>query len=526
MRQKTVASPAAGLRLFGVALLCVSAVFAFVLTRPLQWLLGVVPDDAFYYLSIARHLADTGASTFDGLNPTNGYHPGWMAVLAVCAKIFVTPVALLRSALVAAFCFHVAASVCLSLALPRWMSPNRAWAAGALWLLNLLPVRLALQGMEASFYIFGLSVALLTYSRRLAGPRPPANADFALFGLSLSVCFWGRTEASVLAMWLVALLGWSLRGSRWLGALFVTAAAFIVGIAPWFVYSRVATGSFVQHSGAMKMLWAADAPPPLPTRAWQALHYLLGNWISFPLLGGLTADFHGLRGLVDAAGTLCLVALLWFGWKREATRRASAVACAIFVGTMLTGGIYATLFSDMQFWYKAQPGFVLYVVSFGCVAEFLASRWPARGALVAGGLAAVFGLILIAEIPSLASYPWQRDVFESEQRFDQIVPQDQVIGCFNAGIPGYFSKHTIVNLDGLVNNTIYEYYRARRVDAYLRDAHVSYLADEVDALGRASRFMQQRPNLTELASAPLNGWISERRYLWRVGWSAEVRSTP
>lgn len=43
-------------------------------------LIAPIPDDAFYYLNVADHLAAGRGSTFDGINPTNGYHPAWMLV--------------------------------------------------------------------------------------------------------------------------------------------------------------------------------------------------------------------------------------------------------------------------------------------------------------------------------------------------------------------------------------------------------------------------------------------------------------
>ena len=41
----------------------------------------VVADDAFYYFTIARHLAAGHGATFDGLAPTNGFHPLWLLLL-------------------------------------------------------------------------------------------------------------------------------------------------------------------------------------------------------------------------------------------------------------------------------------------------------------------------------------------------------------------------------------------------------------------------------------------------------------
>jgi hypothetical protein len=46
-----------------------------VLAQPTHFLF----DDAFFYLQIARHVAEGHGSTFHGLGSTNGYHPLWLA---------------------------------------------------------------------------------------------------------------------------------------------------------------------------------------------------------------------------------------------------------------------------------------------------------------------------------------------------------------------------------------------------------------------------------------------------------------
>lgn len=42
-------------------------------------------DDAYYYFKVAQNISEGHGSTFDGINPTNGYHPLWMLV---CIPIF------------------------------------------------------------------------------------------------------------------------------------------------------------------------------------------------------------------------------------------------------------------------------------------------------------------------------------------------------------------------------------------------------------------------------------------------------
>ena len=47
------------------------------------WVEGAtLSDDAYYYYIIAENVAAGHGSTFDGLAPTNGYHPLWMLTLA------------------------------------------------------------------------------------------------------------------------------------------------------------------------------------------------------------------------------------------------------------------------------------------------------------------------------------------------------------------------------------------------------------------------------------------------------------
>jgi hypothetical protein len=58
------------------------------------------------------------------------------------------------------------------------------------------------------------------------------------------------------------------------------------------------------------------------------------------------------------------------------------------------------------------------------------------------------------------------------------LPQGTVIGAFNAGIQGYFSKHRVINLDGLVNNAAFRAMEQHELWKYISDAHIDYLSDD------------------------------------------------
>ena len=67
-----------------VALLSINgyAAFSDAYNLPNNWF---TRDDAYYYFKVAQNISEGHGSTFDGINPTNGYHPLWMLM---CVPIF------------------------------------------------------------------------------------------------------------------------------------------------------------------------------------------------------------------------------------------------------------------------------------------------------------------------------------------------------------------------------------------------------------------------------------------------------
>ena len=94
---------------------------------------------------------------------------------------------------------------------------------------------------------------------------------------------------------------------------------------------------------------------------------------------------------------------------------------------------------------------------------------------LAGALAAA--VIVRAEQPLTGTDPgnvawgaWQHAMWQGAARADELVPEGEPIGAFNAGLLGYASRHPVVNLDGLANDevigatSVYDYVRSERVE--------------------------------------------------------------
>ncbi|MDB5032859.1 MAG: hypothetical protein JWQ98_100, partial [Chlorobi bacterium] len=528
----------AGRSLFLVAMLAAAGFAVAIVSRPLGWLLGVVPDDAFYYLQIARHIAASGHSTFDGINPTNGYHPAWMLLMTLCAGFVSGPEALFRCGLAAGFLLHIATGPAIVAIIRRLMaggpgSERWGWIAGALWLVNPFPLFLMTQGVESPVYLLALALLVLVYLRDIdphldvaATPSPLPAGRLVVFGAVLGLAFWGRTEAGVLAvitiMFIVLML--HRRGhspSALFRAALLTGGAFALVAMPWFIFSRIAVGSFGQDSGGMKMLWGSAERSGLGagTQLADLCWYLYRTWLGNPvgLLFGLPRILQGVMPLVVCAGLAWMIHRFRHVDGTGPLRRMTAWLSA---ATLVTGGIYGALFTDSQIWHCTQPGLVLFLLLTGWGIIAL-SRWgmvDRKGgwlrAIILVGAMAIF-IKLAIRTPEL--YPWQRDVHASQPAFEARVPAGEPIGCFNAGIPAYFSPRRIVNLDGLVNHAVLPYWRAGNFSAYLHDQGIDYIADEEESIRRGMSFSSAPVTLVPLDSAVLTGWSSKYRRLWRSG---------
>lgn len=218
------------------------------LDGPLLWWLRVVPDDIFYYLEVARRLADGQGSTFDGVTKTSGYHPAWMAILTAISPFVAGDEPFFRVALGLSFAVHFAGALAARWALESVVGRFGAWLGAAFWLLNPLSLRVSAQGMEGGIYALSLWLCVGVFAREIAGKSALSTRGAWLFAAVLALAFYARTEAVVLAFVSIIFLlarEWqgekrfakTLRSRAW-----QVAGVFAILVFPWPLYCRLATG--------------------------------------------------------------------------------------------------------------------------------------------------------------------------------------------------------------------------------------------------------------------------------------------
>jgi hypothetical protein len=144
-------------------------------------------DDAYYYFKVAQNVIEGHGSTFDGINPTNGYHPLWMLL---CVPIFALArfdlILPLRVLLVVMAALSTVTSILLFRLLKKPMGEPVAMLAAAYWGLDMyIHSIITQQGMETGIVALSV-VALLYLMQNLDQKQELTRADLvklALVGL-------------------------------------------------------------------------------------------------------------------------------------------------------------------------------------------------------------------------------------------------------------------------------------------------------------------------------------------------------
>jgi hypothetical protein len=421
------------------------------------------------------------------------------------------------------------------------------WRIAALlaltWLVAPLALLLSVSGLETGLY-FLLLTAFFAWMTRHREDFSQSNLSWSIavrYVLLCALISLARSDFVLVAVALSAmlavdrLLSRSMRGltDGRLALVAIGGPAAALGVV-W-LYSYLITGSPIQDSGAMKMLWrhyqqdpAAHLPHHSGPAAWlqAVVHYWLRNWLgrgSFdPLMkdpisgwislslvlsgcaavGALVLKFRRARGLGDVALWLPLLLLL------------------------IVPLFYAHVLADIQLWHLALCLAALFwalialsrhVIDKGHIAR--AAVWYTWSILLALGLWGTWSHVLRLT-PEL--YPWQPAYLESALLEDEALPKGTLVGCFNAGISGYFTRNIrIVDIDGLVSHQAVLAYRQGRFGEYLRGAGIQYIFDDDRTIARGLYFAKGAvPRLKPVARYALPAWDGDR-VLYRIeGFSA------
>ena len=476
--------------LFVVGILGYGAAFAwYMLDRfdLFNLLRGANYDDAFYYYQIAYHMAEGRFSTFDGVTRTNGYHPLWLFLVTPFYWVFDKTEALF--AIKALEIVLVAGGVALVAVVAR--------VARLPWILlfAVLPALYAQRGM-----LFGLEAALVLFMLGLLFlamclfARDPAHWRWPLAAVTFALP-WVRLEWAAVAVAATAALGfleWSGRLSAPAGAspaqraaslagtsfrllrlrAAVPLASAFAGVLVYFVYNGIVFGGIVPVSGAVKAL--------LSQRAWERE----GGYGLAESFGAFT-QLEVFDGELLTALEVVFYALLAWRLARGSRSREDALLLAFAAGVFgLAAGHLAKFAHDVLFmhpnhsfehWYYV-PAYLMeaLVVPLRCcigiylVRRFVAPRLPRTADVLRLAAIVATAAVLAAKVDFAAPFrsvdaarddlkkSWKVRAYMGAAVMDRVLPEGTLVGAWESGVIGYFSRLPVMNLDGMANSYSYK----------------------------------------------------------------------
>jgi hypothetical protein len=437
----------------------VAAITLLLARLPADQLITIVPDDAYFYLKTAWHVASGHGSTFDGLNATNGYHPLYLGVLAVLSAIVplqgldgLRAVLWLDAACTIAW-FGVMALVARRLGWTRW----ETWALMGL----LLPLAaIGETGMEVNL-LLPLAWGFVALS---AGPGLTPAREWQAGAVGALACL-ARLD-SIAFVGLVALGSASARyGWPWpswrppIAALVRLVGPSVLALGGFAVWNAVVFG----HPSTVSSWLKAGAQPELAAIGG-ALD--LSPQTLVLLLTAVTSAAAVLRAVqTRRAADLPLAALgLW------------AAIYVVAMTVLLRGGLEA--------WYYPLPVSAAVVAGVGVMRGLLArDARPLNAVLLAGALLGVVAAGLALRIQLGRGWYFADGLAMGRWIDDRLPAPARVFQVDNSGIVAYFAERAVINGDGLINGWDYQRaLRAGRLPEYLASLNVEYLVfDEADA---------------------------------------------
>jgi hypothetical protein len=177
------------------------AAFSDAYNLPNKWF---TRDDAYYYFKVAQNVSEGHGSTFDGINPTNGYHPLWMLA---CVPIFALArfdlILPLRVLILVLAGLRAATSLLLYRLLRNVIARSIAMLAALYWAFDYtIHATVYQQGLETGLAAFCLALFLFLLQRfeREQRTAPVKWKGIALLALAAMLVTFSRLDMVFLAM--------------------------------------------------------------------------------------------------------------------------------------------------------------------------------------------------------------------------------------------------------------------------------------------------------------------------------------
>lgn len=385
-------------------------------------------DDFFYYYKVAQNLVSGHGSTFNGIVPTNGYHPLWLLALAALMRLGAGPHGVFVYLIVVAWVVTmITYLLCVRIFRRSGIEPIAAATCSAF--VCVYCMHLYNEGMEVTFAIPAILavVAAVQAVDWWSAPGWTGWRRCAAVGLLVSVMILSRLDTALLAVLLAVGIATqpSIR-SRVKAYQLAGAATGLLPVLAYVISNRIWFGVWMPVSGMAKDLKLDHGFTSKAVLSLGALAPLqLANFIALLLV---------------------LIALPWLWQWLRPIERAFAPAVLLFPYAYL---ITLSWVSDWQLW----PWYFYGLRTGLCVAIVVLFRVPAITRFAA--MKPVLAVMILVTLARMYTLTWQKQ-FQSTvdagydiQQFATTHPGIYAMGD-RAGVVSYLLPYPIIQTEGLV----------------------------------------------------------------------------
>jgi len=496
-------------------------------------------DDAYYYFVTARNIGSGLGSTFDGIAPTNGYHPLWMLI---CIPIFtllksdlIMP---LRAVILVQALLNGGTALAFFSLLRKLIPTETAFFAGLFW--AAAPAvfsQIAVGGLETGLNAFLLTLMLFTmyWSLELNAPPGKRGQRILVFGIITALAVLARLDnafpAAFAGLWLIVRrwktdedmydLPWSRRFSEYLA--YGLPAVVLVG--GYLLFNYFTFGDFMPVGGQVKHWWGTL--PGYPGHAPETLRELyvttfaskdrsLVPWAPVYIASldviEKSNEWLASLGLPAVMRTrwllLVLAALLLLDFRnmRKAVVQSGMIPLLLGAfGQILYYKLSGHAAPRPWYWVMELLFSVLFLALLMGVLGNLLRRVP-KGAVPSSLLFLALSAFLfwqhIQYIHALAQPPSTavRSAPDTAAWLETNTEEGALIGLTGSGSMGYFvSGRTIVNLDGLISSYDYLHHLQSGTGAnYLEEIGLDYVMGTPDRILEVEPYKGIFPGRVEL----------------------------
>lgn len=471
---------------------------------PLGAHLLLLEDDAWMVAAIARNFAVGNGISADGVHPTTGFHPLYPLTLGALPYLL-RPNDLdfgFRANLLICALLNAAALLPLYALLRRAASRPIALLCLSLAALNPLLVRFSVNAMETSLAL----LLLLTLAWAFAALDRTRPRTAIALGALAALCALARLDTALFGatlglFWILDFRFWALGWGQLLENLKFKIAnvALYAGTAtllllPYFARNYLVTRSLSPSSG-------------------RALAYMHSYADSFALSSGVQiANYQSLLDLSwlpgSPASALAIALAIALGWWLIPRGRLAMAAPTLLYAAILTL-YYAYMQNQGHARYYVGVSLLL-LVPLALLLEGLATRFGRRlallaaSALLATSVALNGAAVYRAYGEAVVRGGAQQAMYDAARWIAASLPPDAVLAARNSGIYQYYSRRTVVNIDGKLNHEIVPVLERRGLRDYLDAQGVGYVVDLPQVCGYVEFYSHQygaAPPHAELGAA-------------------------